>query len=207
VHQQVNLFQPLFRKERKLFSFVVSVQIAVVFILSLLVVYMLGLRSVDQTKSDLEVTKKQNAIHLGQLSSLTQTIKDRDGGVNVNDRISLLQKELEAERYMLKVLGQRYTEHRQGFSGYLEGFARRSIQGMWITAFEMKNGGQSVQISGGTVSPEIIPDFLNGLSGEASLAGTTFEVLTMDRKAPNGSWIEYTLSSGDFTDSPFTSTP
>jgi hypothetical protein len=203
VHQRVNLFQPIFRKERKLFSFTVCVQMVVMFTLTLIFLYFFGWRNVNTIESDLAVVKKQNDTHLAQLASVTQKIKSLGDSANTADQINQLRDELEAERYMLQVLGNDYSQHRLGFSSYLEGFARRSIQGMWISAFEMKNGGRSVQITGGTLSPEIIPDFLSGLTKEASLQGTSFEVLTMDRKTPNGNWIEFALSSGDFSDSPF----
>jgi len=203
LHQQINLFQPIFRKEKKLFSFAASIKILSVFIVGLILVFTTAQIKLISIEKELSKMKKQNAIQLALLASVSKKLDLKLGRTGGDNRVERLRKELDAGRYLLDMFGKVYTTHRVGFSGYLEGFSRSSIQGMWISTFEMKNGGKSVKISGGTMSPDLIPKFIQGLGVESILMGTQFQLLDMKRKTKEGNWVEFLLSSGDFGDDVF----
>ena len=199
VHQQINLFQPIFRKEKKHFSFITSVKVLLVFFVSLAVVYVYSWTKLHAVEIDLAAIKSQNSTQLAQMASITKQLNDTTGADSAEQHVDQLRSELKAGQFLISILGNIYSTHRQGFSGYLEGFSRKTISGMWITAFEMKNGGQSVMINGGTLTAELIPRFIDGLADESTLLGTHFETLEMKRTTAGNNWIEFWLSSGDFS--------
>ena len=197
------MFQPIFRKEKKLFSFAASIKILVTFVAGLALVFSTAKINVISIEKELLAIKKQNAIQLAQLVTVSKQLDLESGGTGRESKIEGLRKELDASQYMLDVFAKVYNTHRVGFSDYLEGFSRRSIQGMWISRFEMKNGGESVKIGGGTVTPDLIPKFIQGLSAESQFVGTQFQILDMKRNTKNKTWIEFKLSTGDFGEDVF----
>lgn len=207
MHQQINLYQPMFRKQRKLFSFTVSVRVVAIIVVAMLSLYLLGTLNLERAEKDLTELKLQNELRLTQLAGISEQLKSLNGGTEVAHKIDLLEQELEAEKYLLEILGDVYVQHRQGFSDYLEGFARRVVKGMWITRFDMQNGGKDVMLSGGAMVPDSVPTFIEQLAEEPRLIGTHFEILTMQRQDTGKAWVDFTLASGGFKQSPFDEKP
>jgi hypothetical protein len=69
---------------------------------------------------------------------------------------------------------------------------------MWLTGFDVAQGGQSIQIRGSSVEPELVPQFLKRLSSETQLSGTEFSVFQMLREEIEMQWVDFVLSAGDF---------
>ena len=201
IHQQINLYQPIFRKQRILFSFVVSLQIATIFLLALILLYVVSMRGITSLDKQLQESKTLNQQRLSQLAKVSGELSKRNGD-STQSRVQQLKQELEAERFLLSVLGEVYASHRKGFSGYLEGFSRRVIDGLWITRFDMLNGGASVKLVGGALKPDAVPRFIENLKQEESLRGTKFQILEMDR-ASGKNWLNFSLASEGFSETPF----
>jgi len=157
----------------------------------------------NAVETELATLKALNATGLEQMATLSKQINKITGAGSGEQHIERLRAELAAGRYLIKMLGEVYSTHRVGFSGYLEGFSRRTLDGLWMTSFEMQNGGNSVRILGGALEPELIPKFIQGLSLEPSLVGTQFHELDISRKTKKTKWVEFMLSSGDFSNDVF----
>jgi hypothetical protein len=82
-----------------------------------------------------------------------------------------------------------------GFSEYLQIFTRRVVPGLWLKEFTVYDSGANMLIRGGSVSAELLPQFLQGLSQEPQLEGLQFSVLQMGRDEDNEAWIEFLLAS------------
>ena len=59
--------------------------------------------------------------------------------------------------------------------------ARQSTSGLWLTGLTMPGAGESLVLAGRTHSPELVPGYLQRLSGERTLAGLQFEIFQMAR--------------------------
>jgi len=196
MNQQINLFQPIFRKERKILSFVAMVQICMIVIAALLAISGYSWWQTLSLKRDLAGLKQQHTVRLAQLDKVTREVarmKDRDES---QTQIERLEQELEAERHILSVLDGKHLRGIKGFSSYFESFSRQVVQGMWLTGFDVANGGQSVQIRGSSTQPDLVPQFLKGLSNEKQLQGTEFSVLQMLREKDDMSWVDFVVSAG-----------
>jgi len=202
LHQQINLYQPLFRKQRKMFSFMFSLQATALFMVALSVIYILNLNSVSHLQQKLLAQKQQNQQRLSQLASLSDEIA-KYKGATTHSRVGQLKQELEAEKFLLSVLGEVYASHSKGFAAYLEGFSRRVIDGLWISRFDMLNGGKQVKLVGGALKPDAIPRFIDNLKEEEALRGTKFQILEIDRADKNKNWVKFSLASDNFSETPF----
>lgn len=195
MNQQINLFQPIFRKERKLLSFDAFIQISGIVIVALAALYGYGAWSNNGATKEISGLKKQHDERITMLERISREAGKRASGNELEKEVQRLEAELAAERYIVSLLSEGELGKGLGFSEYLEIFSRRVVQGMWISKFSVFDGGQHMLIKGGTLSAELLPLFLQGLSDEPSLAGMEFTVLQMAREDTNRAWIEFVLSS------------
>lgn len=201
VNQQINLFQPIFRKERKLLSFEALIQICAVMVIALILLTGYGWWQSKGLDAQVAQLKKQHDARLEMLQQVTSEASKQSSNDETQKEIAQLQAELDAERYILSVLGEDEFGQTTGFSEYLQIFMRRVVQGMWITRFTVFDSGDNMLIQGGSLSADLIPEFLQGLSQEVQLQGMHFSVLQMARKEPNKAWIEFNLSSKEIEES------
>ena len=200
MNQQINLFQPIFRKERKVLSFEALVQICGIMIAALAALCGYGMWSNSGLSTEVSGLKKQHSERITMLERISREAAKRSSNDEVEKEIQRLESELAAERYIVSLLSKDMLGKDQlgkalGFSEYLEIFSRRVVQGMWISKFSVVDGGQHMLIKGGALSAELVPLFLQGLAEEPSLAGTEFTVLQLAREDANRAWIEFVLSS------------
>ena len=205
MQQQINLFQPIFRKERKIFSFGALIQISLTIVVALAILYGYGSWQNTALKKDIAGMKKRHDERIGMLERLSREVAKHDSENTPQKEIARLEAELAAERYIVSLLGQDKHGTALGFSEYLEIFSRRVVQGMWISQFTVLDGGAHMLIKGGALSAELLPGFLQGLSEEPELQGLEFTVLQMAREEPKRAWIEFILSSKELDDSLFKS--
>ncbi len=74
-----------------------------------------------------------------------------------------------------------------GFSEYLRGLARQSVNGLWLTGFAVSAGGGDMSLSGKTIDKSLLPDYVRRLNSEKAFAGKTFSGLRMDAKGGDAS--------------------
>lgn len=185
-----------------MFSFAVSVQIMAIFLLALISVYAVSVSGNHNLRDKLADQKKLNQQRLIQLTGISNELAKQKGNAG-QSRLMQLQRELEAERYLLDVLGAVYASHRKGFAGYLESFSRRVVDGLWISRFDMLDGGASLKLVGGAIKPDAVPRFIENLKQEAILQGTKFQALEIDRSDAKKGWVDFSLASDGYSKSPF----
>lgn len=198
MNQQINLFQPMFRKERKILSFNAIFQVCLILVVALAAISAYSTWQIRTLKQNMTTLSVQHQQRLAQLESVSRESSKLQAKDTTQSEIQRLEQELNAERHILSMLDGKRLRHIKGFSSYFESFSRQIVNGMWLTGFDVAQGGQSVQIRGSSVEPDLVPQFLQGLSKEAQLSGTQFGVLQMLREDEEMQWIDFVLSTGVF---------
>ncbi|MYM98341.1 MSHA biogenesis protein MshI [Duganella vulcania] len=67
----------------------------------------------------------------------------------------------------------------RGYSAYFRAFARRGVDGLWLTGVTIQGSGDAIGLQGRALKASLLPGYLNGLAGEAVLRGKTFGQLEM----------------------------
>ena len=204
IMQQVNLFQPIFRKERKLLSFKVLVQACVAAVLVLTMIFGWSLQQTRQMKSDLAQLTKQSAQFSTRLAEVSGRLASMKTDTAPQLAMASLEKELVARQKVVNALTKVKDSYARGVSSYLESFSRQAPQGVWLTGFMVQAGGEGLVMRGRSLKPALIPIFLQQLSTESALSGTQFGLLEIQRKTPNASTVDFTVYTG--TEPPQTST-
>jgi len=195
VQQQINLYQPMFRKQKKVFS---SSTMLAVFVLAIVVfggVFGFARWNVYSLEQQSENMKVSHAAEIARLEALSKKYPVKKKSLRLEDELKKLQKERKAKQYLVSTLSNRTIGNSDGFSDYFVGVARHRSKGMWLNRLELAQGGKVIGIHGSTLKPELVPQFLQSLAAEDSFRGSQFRVFSMQRDSENQNKVDFSLRS------------
>jgi Tfp pilus assembly protein PilN len=169
--QQINLYNPLFLRREKHFS-------AVTILWSLLVVTISLAGYGAYANYSMHVQEARAKYYEQQLNSKRSEMADTVTRYSPEGR----NKQLDADvRNLESLLASRQGIWRalssfelgtgSGFADYLEAFSRRSVPGVWLTAFSIGGAGGDLTIRGRVLRPELVSVFLSALGQEPVMQG------------------------------------
>ncbi len=180
--QQINLFNPMFRK--KGFSFtsatamLYGVGIAVA-VMAMSVVYAdYDLRAVRATAQDVDARYK--AV-LAQKEKLAAEAAQQKANPQLEQELAALDARLQSRQEIVETLKSGAIGNTQGFSEYMLAFSRQSLGGLWLTGFDVALAGNELAIQGRTVSADLVAKYLSSLTGEKALSGRQFGAMQISR--------------------------
>ena len=180
MHQQINLYQPMFREQKVVFSAMTMLQVGVFFLIVFAGLYAYESRNLKPYEKQLASMDKELAQLTVQVEALSKVQKQSKSKL-LEREISKLTKELEQRERISNILGSRSFGNSEGFSSYLEAFARGHVQGTWLTSVNIKQGGAALGLKGKTLSSELVPVYIQKLAEEQSLNGSAFNVMELAR--------------------------
>jgi hypothetical protein len=196
INQQVNLFQPIFRKERKILSFHALLQGMAVVSAVLVLLYGWGWQKTQTMEGDVAQLQGQLDLQTGQLAELSLRVGQRKPDTSLQQELARLQQEAAARQEVVDALSNIRGAYTQGVSSYLESFARQTPKNLWLTGFSVLDGGEGLVIRGSALKPSLVPMFLQQLSTEPALAGTHFGLLQIQRQEKRRHWVDFTVYTG-----------
>lgn len=196
INQQVNLFQPIFRKERKLLSFRVLLQSCAAVLAVLVLLYGWSLRQTQMMENDLAQMKQRQTQFANKLNKVSAQLAGMKTDTAPQMELASLEQELVARQKVVTALNRVRDSYTKGVSGYLESFSRQAPKGVWLTGFMVQAGGEGLVIRGSSLQPSLIPTFLQRLSGESALSGTEFGLLQIQRDKVGAQHVDFTIYTG-----------
>jgi len=196
INQQVNLFQPIFRKERKLLSFRVLLQTCAAVLLVLVMMYGWSMQQTQQMEADLAQLKKQQAQVSSRLIEVSARLASMKTDTAPQLALADLEQELVARQKVITALTRVKESYTQGVSNYLESFSRQAPKGVWLTGFTVQAGGEGLVIRGSSLESALVPAFLERLSSESALQGTKFGLLQIKREEVDDQHVDFTVYTG-----------
>lgn len=206
--QQINLFNPAFQPQKKVFT-------AATMALSLLVlvggIAALAVYGRMQTAS-LEAQARAGALQLerkqARLASVNLDFAPRQKNKDLDAEIAEAQAQLAALRNISRVIERGELGDTAGYAGYFKALARQSVTGLWLTGVSVSSGGRDIGIRGRTTDPATVPGYLARLTGEPLMQGKSFASLSISQPAPANTadadgkpvaspapWVEFSLQS------------
>jgi Tfp pilus assembly protein PilN len=179
MNQQINLYQPMFRKQKIVFSAMTMLQVGIFFIVVFTSIYIYQSSQIKPYKKQLATIDKELIQLANQIASISTPQKSKSK--LLENEITKLTKELEQRKRISRVLTSRSFGNSSGFSSYLEAFAKGHVQGTWLTSVNIKQGGTSLGLKGKTLSSELVPVYIQKLAEEESLHGSSFNVMELAR--------------------------
>jgi len=181
--QNINLFNPAFRKQRRLLTLAAVAQCAGV-LLGALFGYHYYLQQqagglAAELRSAEGLLKSQRA-YVDRIKGKAAAPKT---GTQLDADIARYEAELKLARESIDALKGGAFGNQQGFAEYLRAFSRQSVNGLWLTGFAIAGSGE-LEIRGRALSPDLVPSYIQRLNKEQVLAGRSFARLEMSRPKP-----------------------
>ncbi|HSM97391.1 MAG TPA: PilN domain-containing protein [Gallionella sp.] len=183
--QQINLFNPIFMKQRKYFSLLAMLQALGLIVAGSLVFYGYAMYQVNLLKLQSEEnTKRYNAEQM-RLARFVSEFSLQQSAQLLQDEAQRLEKQAAEQNEIIEVLKSGAVGNTVGFSEYMRAFSRQVVQGLWLTGFRVTGDAEQISLSGGVVSPELLPAYIQRLGRESIMKGKTFTTLMMQQNKPD----------------------
>lgn len=210
--QQINLFNPVFLKQQKLFS-----GSAMTRALALLGLGLIGLAAISSYRvrqieaESVAIAAKSTATQTLMTKMVAQAVPEKSG-VNYDAAISQMEMKLRSSQNVLGFLQNSEAGTAMAYSEYFRAFSRKALPGVWLTGFIVN--GDAIEIQGRMLQPTLLPSYMKALQGEAAFKGKSFASIYLqagesDRLSPqpgsavrapvSPSFIEFSLNSSDTT--------
>jgi hypothetical protein len=200
--QQINLYSPLFRKQKKVFSAVAIVQAMLLVVAGVAVFY--GYVALHTSLLEIRVADSGQRLR-DELERLRVT-SVAEGPEARAKALAEQKKKLEAtlaeRQRTLQALAESGLGRGEGYSDALRALARLSMQGVWLTRVQFAEKDGEAAIAGMATHPELIAAYLERLRNEEALRGQAFSRLEIRRAAAAAGRegvVEFTLSSAPAT--------
>jgi type IV pilus assembly PilN-like protein len=178
--QQINLFNPIFLKQKKHFSARTMLQGLLLIIGAVAAVYVLQVYQLSALRT------QERGMRL-QADQVTQRLASAGGDPRaagakaLEDEIRSAESELKTLQELAGALQTEARSGNEGFSRYLAAFARQPVSGLWLTGFTVV--GDDLELRGRALKAELLPVFIRRLSREDVLRGKAFSEVSVTAQA------------------------
>ncbi|MDH3513484.1 MAG: hypothetical protein OEM83_01265 [Gammaproteobacteria bacterium] len=179
--QQINLYQPIFRKEEKKFSTVAMLQSVALVAIGVMALYAYAWWQGEALKNELKRVEQNQALASKRLADANAKFGVGKVPSELDLEISRLENEITAKKQIQEILQRGVFSNTTGFSDYFASFARQRIPGLWLTGFDITGAAEQMMLAGRSVNPELVPRYMQRLSSEKTLSGIEFRTFQMNR--------------------------
>ncbi|MDO8311372.1 MAG: fimbrial assembly protein, partial [Sideroxyarcus sp.] len=185
--QQINLFNPIFLKQKKYFSVVTMLQALGLIVLGSIVFFGYAWYQVDQlAKQTQEMTKRYESEQKRLVNYANEFSPQRSSQL-LNEELTALEAQAATQNNLLGTLKSGAIGNTQGYSEYLRAFARQSVSGLWLTGFDINGDGTQMSLQGAVTNPQLLPAYIQRMNKESVMRGKSFSALQMKQpKAADG---------------------
>lgn len=177
--QQINLFNPLFRKQKKYFSAVTMLQALSLILLGSLLLYGYARYRMSTLDEQAQQTASAHKATQARLLEISAQFGPRQPSQLLTEEVARMEAKLQARRRVVGMLESGELGNSRGFSEFFRALARQTMNGVWITSFHVSGAESDMAISGRALQPELVPVFLTRLKTETILAGKSFSNMEM----------------------------
>lgn len=195
--QQINLYSPLFRKQKKVFSGVAMAQATVLVVVGVLAFY--AYVSLQTSLLEIRVVDSGQRVRaeIERLKVYSTTESPEVRAKALAEQKKKLEAALAERTRTAQALAESGLGRSDGYSASLRALARLSMQGVWLTRVQFAEKEGEVALVGLATHPELVAAYLERLRKEEALRGQAFSRLDIRRPATpeRPGVVEFTLSS------------
>lgn len=184
--QQINLLNPLLKKQRDFLSLRNMLQALGFIVIGSLLFYGYALYVADQLTKQYEENAQRYNSEQANLARFAKDFSPQRTNEVLQAEVSRLEKELDAQKELGEALKSSAGGGITGFSEYMRAFSRQIVQGLWLTGFTVTGDGLEISLSGRALNPELLPNYIQRLGKEPIMQGKTFSALEIKAGAMEG---------------------
>jgi len=200
--QQINLFNPIFMKQKKYFSVVTMLQALGLIVAGSAVFYAYAAYQVNQLAQQSAATTKRYALEQNRLARYLSEYSPQKATQQLEQEMRKLEAQAAAQQGIIATLKSGAMGNTTGYSGYLRAFARQVVPGLWLSGFDIEGDGTQISLHGGVLKPSLVPAYIQRLNREKIMHGKSFAALQMQQPKGKdgkvaGRYVEFTLHSSE----------
>jgi hypothetical protein len=169
--QQINLFNPIFLKQKKYFSALTMLQALAAVVFGVLVFYGYTLYESNSLAKIAADASRQLAAQTEQVAAMTRQYSPQGRSRQLQDELARAGTRLKQREDMLTLLQTGGLGNTAGFARYLSALARQSVTGVWITGFSVSGDENQLNLSGRVLEPDLVPIYIRALNREDVMRG------------------------------------
>jgi len=181
VSQQINLFNPIFLKQKKIFTALPMAEALGAIVLGALLLTWYAGRSVDQLAQQAAAGKLLVAERERRLAEASQQFAPRQKSPTLAAEVAQAEAELAALHRVQAFLQQGTLGNGAGYAEYFRALARQHVPGLWLTGVTIVGAGTEIGVQGRAMQPTLIPQYIGRLKLEPVMQGKTFASLDIAR--------------------------
>lgn len=201
--QQINLFNPQLLRQKKYFSVLTMLQALALIMLGSALFYGYAVYQVQELTAQSEETAKRYASEQARLARYSAEFSPQQAKQMLEDELKQAEALLATQRELIATLKSGTLGNTSGYSEYMRAFARQTINGLWLTAFDISGDAAQMSMRGGALNPELVPGYIKRLNNEKIMRGKEFAALQMQQhktgpgKPEGRPYLEFTLQSAE----------
>ena len=165
--QQINLFNPVFLKQKKYFSAVTMLQSLGLVVAGVFAFYGYTLYATRMQSRIAANSAQQLASQSQQVAALAGQGRNR----LVQDELAQAQARLKQREQALGLLRTGGLGNTAGFARYMTALAHEQVGGVWLTGFSISGDEAELHLSGRVLQADLVPAYLRALSREEVMRG------------------------------------
>lgn len=193
--QQINLYQPIFRKQQILFSAQTIALVALGLLLILILWSVLIAQRVGGLESELERQQAAEQRAIAQIGELRRLLPEPEPSAELEQRLAELQQRRAELRQNLDSLARQRPVAETRLPQRFDALARQRPHGLWLTAVRMDARDDALIVQGRALSTRLIPSYLQALSAEPEISGTRFHQIRVKESDDELPGVRFLLST------------
>ena len=200
--QQINLFNPIFRRQRKAFSAVTMAQALGIVALALALLAILQMRQAASLERVLADTGRQASERQQLITRLGKELPTPSQGTVLAEEIVRVESQLRQREALLADLRSGAGGGVSRYSPILTALARHTVPGVWLTGVAIGGKESELVLKGRVLDGKLVPSYIVSLSGDAAFEGRSVRQMRLALKeepkpaeaAGPARYIEFSLS-------------
>jgi len=201
VSQQINLFNPAFRRQKNYFSVSAIIQAQVLILIGAGMFYAYADYQVKQLEKQSVETDKRYLTEKTRLTEFEALYSPQQSSQLLHEELKQTEARAASQQALVETLKNGALGNTTGYSEYMRAFARQAVNGLWLTGFDITGDAAQMSLSGNVLSPDLLPAYVQKLSQEKVMRGKSFAALQMQQpKTVSGKtsrYVEFTLQSAE----------
>jgi hypothetical protein len=181
VSQQINLFNPIFLKQKKIFTALPMAEALGIVVAGALLLNWYAAQRVADLQREADEGKAMLAAREQRLVKANVQFAPRSSDPKLAAELADAQAELKALHDVSAVLQGGALGNTNGYAEYFRAFSRQNVSGLWLTSVTITAAGNDIGVQGRAMQATLIPNYIARLTAERVMHGKTFASLDIAR--------------------------
>jgi Tfp pilus assembly protein PilN len=205
VTQQINLFNPVFLKQKKLFSAAAMAQALCVLLGGVLAVAFYARHNVAGLQREADSGRERLTQREERLGKVKAEFAPRVKSAGLDAQLAEAETRIAALRRVAAIIERGELGNTRGYAEYFKALARQNPNGVWLTGVSISGAGNELGVQGRALDAALVPAYLGRLKREPVMRGKTFASLKISqagaseakdaKEAPAAPFVEFSLDA------------